>query len=275
MLNRREEYERMAAADRTLWWYRALHSLILDTLGQWSVPKTAFLYDAGCGTGGLMLFLGEQGYSNVRGMDISRFAIEIGRGRGLEIEEGNLSDLSEHCALGTVDVLVAADSLCYLGWKEQMRFLDEALLALSAGGLLILNLPAFSAFRGVHDLAVGISERFDRRQVRRVLAGNKFQIVREIYWPFLLTPIIYLVRTCQRYRLRAGRVTTVCSDLQIPSPWLNQLLLLLTKFENWILPYKPFGSSLFVVLQKPAERKSGRLDPGSRHPAAPPEKPVD
>jgi hypothetical protein len=42
----------------------------------------------------------------------------------------------------------------------------------------------------------------------------------------------------------------VRSDIDLPNPWLNRILAVITLFENRWLPLKPFGSSLFLVLKK-------------------------
>lgn len=45
------EYTLMDAAEERMWWYRALHARLLDTLAD--IPAGPVL-DAGCGTGGLL-----------------------------------------------------------------------------------------------------------------------------------------------------------------------------------------------------------------------------
>jgi hypothetical protein len=61
---------------------------------------------------------------------------------------------------------------------------------LNPGGLLILNLPALKAFRGFHDISVGIKVRFSKADTRRLQKENLFDVVQEQYWPFLLSPAI-------------------------------------------------------------------------------------
>ena len=59
----RGEYERLAAAEERMWWFRALHRNLIRI---WSATAPAGagegrnprLLDAGCGTGGLLARLG-------------------------------------------------------------------------------------------------------------------------------------------------------------------------------------------------------------------------
>ena len=50
----REEYRRMAEAEDTMWWYRALHDRLVERTAQLRLPPGARVLDAGCGTGGLL-----------------------------------------------------------------------------------------------------------------------------------------------------------------------------------------------------------------------------
>src|SRR4029077_20834982 len=54
----RAEYERLAALDRRLWWFRGLHAQMAGALGrhgEWAADERVL--DAGCGTGGLLVSL--------------------------------------------------------------------------------------------------------------------------------------------------------------------------------------------------------------------------
>jgi len=54
----RAEYERLAALDRRLWWFRGLHAQMAGALrrhGEWLSEERVL--DAGCGTGGLLVSL--------------------------------------------------------------------------------------------------------------------------------------------------------------------------------------------------------------------------
>ena len=55
---------------------------------------------------------------------------------------------------------------------EQRRILDEFYLSLNNGGIIILNLPFFNVFSGIHDKAVGIENRFNTKTVDDIIDKN-------------------------------------------------------------------------------------------------------
>ena len=115
---------------------------------------------------------------------------------------------------------------------------------------MILNLPSFEAFSGIHDKAVGIQKRFDKNIVIKMIDTTKFEILEKRYWPFLLSPIIFLVKFIQKIHLKFNKNIQIESDIDMPSQFMNNILYKIVKFENKFLSKKPFGSSLFLVLKK-------------------------
>jgi SAM-dependent methyltransferase len=214
------------------------------------VGNDVSIIDAGCGTGGLMLYLRHQGYTHLKGFDLSQHAVWICHGRGLDVEQCDLRDMADLHAPASTDVIVSNDTLCSLNEDEVPSLMGQFFDVLRPGGLLILNVPALDAFRGIHDLSVGIRHRFSRSDLHKVVDLNTFHIVRELYWPFLLSPLVYCVRLWQRMKMRLKRDYEIRSDIDLPGPWLNKILEAVALFENRWLPAKPFGSSLYLVLKK-------------------------
>jgi SAM-dependent methyltransferase len=252
VLNHPQEYRRMAAVEQDHWWYRALHELVLAAIRRRSPATDLRIVDAGCGTGGLMLFLGARGYRQVQGFDLSEHAVDRCRAAGLTVGQDSLANIGARHGAGMVDVVVSNDVLYFLTPEQQGRFLEGCHAVLGPSGLLIMNLPALAAFRGIHDVSVGIGRRFSRPAVRQLLQANGFDPERETYWPFLLSPLIFLVRLGQRIRLRLQAGVAVRSDVSLPPRALNALLYRLVRFENRRLSRKPWGSSLFVVARRRA-----------------------
>jgi SAM-dependent methyltransferase len=241
----------MAQVERDLWWYRALHGLVLDTLRTSFSTRDAVIVDAGCGTGGLMMHLGENGYHGVRGFDLSEYAVAACRDRGLDVELDGLEHIGRRYPEGALDVIISNDNLYFLDASAQQHFVAACRRLLKPGGLLIMNVPALAAFRGIHDVSVGIQSRLSRGEVRRLLDAAGFETIRETYWPFFVSPAIYLVRLVQRIKIRLRRDFEVSSDVALPPRWLNELLYRITRWENRWLRRKPFGSSLFIVGRRP------------------------
>jgi SAM-dependent methyltransferase len=250
MLTNASEYARMARAEGELWWYRALHNLVLKAVAAHPGGVEARILDAGCGTGGLMQCLARQGYHNVSGFDLSPLAIQICRHRGLDACQGDLRDFNGGSSKW--DIIVSNDTLCYFSDPTiQEHVVQSFWQLLEPGGLLILNLPALRCFRGRHDRAVGILRRFSPEDVPRLLKPVDFEVVNSRFWPFFISPLIFAVRWVQRLEMAVSKSEGApVSDAYLPPRWLNELFARITRFETTRLRAVPFGSSLFIVAGK-------------------------
>lgn len=250
MLTRPAEYERMAGVENVHWWYSALHRLVIDTIKDNFFDHSPSIIDTGCGTGGLIAFLKENGYGNVTGFDLSPVALAFCKKRRIPAFQGHLIDIDRFFSANTADIIVCNDVLYFLDAAEQATFLKKCHTVLKSNGLFIANLPAFQAFRGSHDLSVGILNRFTKQGFLRNVLSHQYQLVRATYWPFILAPAILFVRSWQRALMRRSPDFEVQSDIDLPPKMLNVLLEKIVIMENFIWARKPFGSSLFLVLRK-------------------------
>ena len=103
--------------------------------------KAAPILDVGCGSGEMILILQRMGYTDVRGIDLSREQIEEAVLRGAENVEvadaiGYLSERREEFSL-----ILALDFIEHLTKDEVFPFLDAAHEALMRDGILILSTP--------------------------------------------------------------------------------------------------------------------------------------
>jgi len=242
----------MANSERTLWWYRCLHALTLRQIRKYSPSANPHILDAGCGTGGLISFLHDHGYTSVEGFDLSSYAVDhANKAYGLQTKVLSILEVTPAVTGRPLyDVIVSNDVLCLLPPGQDTEALHRLLALLSPGGILVLNLPALRAARGTHDVAVGITQRYSKKTLRR-LVGNQARVRRMLFWPFLLSPVIFGVRWFQRLQLRLRKDMPIVSDVKNPPMALNGLFYGLTTLENKLLQAKPWGSSLLTVLQKP------------------------
>jgi len=254
MLGNAQEYEKMARAERVLWWYRILHRMVLDAIGDQFSDKDISIIDAGCGTGGLILCLKERGYNNIKGFDLANQAIQYCRKRGLDVIQDNLMNISNRYPTSSAEIIVTNDTLCFLDPIERVNFLLQCLEVLKPGGLLILNLPTLDVFRGTHDQCIGITYRFKKDDIKRLINDRYYQIIKQIYWPFFLSPFIFFVRLFQRIYIKMNPSAPIHSDVVLPPMFVNHIFERITHLENRFLVKKPFGSSLFVVAQKMASQ---------------------
>jgi len=156
MLDRSQEYTRMAEVESTLWWYQALHHLVLAAIRAHAAAADPQILDAGCGTGGLMQFLRAHGLRHLLGFDVAEHAVAWCRKRDLDVRQGNLLDIGTLHAERSADVIISNDTLYFLDRDQQASVVRQCEAILRPGGLLILNVPALRAFAGIHDISVGI-----------------------------------------------------------------------------------------------------------------------
>ncbi len=251
MIECTEEYEKMFDIEEKLWWYRILHERVLASLIQNNIPKNALILDAACGTGGLLLFLKKSGYTNSQGFDLSEMAVKFSKSRGLSIENGDLKNYWDKESLPEFDVIICNDALIYLG-PDFDNTLKKIYNKLKKNGLFISNNNALGVFKGIHDLAVGDGVRFTKSELKQAFTKADFKILNQVYFPFLLSPLIMCIRTFQRIKLKLNLVDkeNLESDVKLPSPILNNILYKITKVEQTIESIAFIGSSVFTVLKK-------------------------
>ncbi|WP_221394576.1 bifunctional 2-polyprenyl-6-hydroxyphenol methylase/3-demethylubiquinol 3-O-methyltransferase UbiG [Dyadobacter sp. NIV53] len=254
MINNRIEYQRMYEAERKLWWYQVLHrKILLQITNHFKVfnPRLKIL-DAACGTGGLLSFLKEKGYHNISGFDFSEHAIDFSLARDLDVSFGDLKNVNAFRPDETFDVICCNDALYFLTDTEIISALKIFRKRLNKDGIILINIHAFEAFSGTHDLAVGSSRRFTFEDFEVYLGLVNLNVKYKTYWPFLLSLPIWLVRIWQRRQIRKENLSTATpdSDVSYPGNFINSLLLRMMSLEETIFHTAPFGSSLFMVLKE-------------------------
>jgi len=239
------EYDLMDAAEERMWWYRALHARVLDTLARRPGPAGAVL-DAGCGTGGLMRRLARLGRPLV-GLDVKpAAAFRAAAKSGAAAVAGDANRLP--FADGAFAALVSCDVLCHRA-VDPAAALTEFRRVLMPGGTLLLNLPAYAWMRSAHDERVHNARRYTASGARAMLAAAGFAAVEARYWNALLLPLMIL----ERKVLRADTAHD-SSDVRPFPPWLDAALHGVTAAERALgrlgLRY-PAGGSILLVATRP------------------------
>ncbi|MDP3265862.1 MAG: class I SAM-dependent methyltransferase [Sulfuricurvum sp.] len=248
MINNKSEYIKMDSVENSHWWYKSLHHMVLNIIKNEFNSSNISILDAGCGTGGLLSSLTANGYNFLHGFDISKEAIDIAKSKNLKV---SISDLKQYKYTDQAyDIIISNDTMYFLTLDEQKKILNEFYKSLNLNGIVILNLPSFDTFRGMHDEAVGIKKRFNKKMVHAMIKNSKYKVIKQTYWPFSLSPIIFFIRMLQRFKLIFLKNSKIKSDIDLPSDVINNILYKVVSFENKFLVKKPFGSSLFLVLQK-------------------------
>lgn len=240
----------MYRSETILWWYVALRESVLDWLNlRDGTPRPVLtLLDAGCGTGGMLQRLAP--FGTAVGVDIAAYAVRLTHDRrGCIVAQASLIALpfGDEC----FDAAVSLDVISDAGVAIEASALDELHRVLKPDGRLLLNLPAFAALAGEHDVAVRTARRYTGKEARALVERHGFHVVRCSYWNMALTPAIWLVRRLSRRKpLDAA---TAHSDIAPPAAPINRALLALVRLERLLLrrvPCLPFGSSLLLLARK-------------------------
>ena len=241
----RAEYERLAALDRQLWWFRGLHAEIAGALGRhgaWTAEER--ILDAGCGTGGLLVSLRDDMPAiALFGIELDGIAASVAQGAsGRPIAGGSVNQLPFRD--GSFSAIVSADVLCHRG-VEEVTALREFRRCLRPGGLLVLNLPAYQWLLSEHDLAVHNVRRYTAGGVRALLAAAGFTGILTSYWNTILFPLMVLKRKLT-WR-REGKPT---SDVVLMPAPVERLFSAIVAFEASLLRAGlklPFGGSVLAT----------------------------
>lgn len=240
------EYDKMFAFENDYWWYRGLHELVESRMRMIRLGRHLTILDAGCGTGRCAQVLEPHG--TVEGIDYSPAAIDYCERRGLK--HCRVGDLNEwQPAADVYDVIVSLDVLCCEAIRDDYEVLEKFYYALRRNGVLILNLPAFSLLRRIHDAAVSIVRRYQKGHVVRELRRLGFKVS---YAGYRL-PLLFFVMLAKKVSEEVMGRRTIQSDLTPLPSWINRSLLAFHRLENALINRGvrfPFGGSLFLVVEK-------------------------
>ena len=240
-----DEYEKMAAVEDRMWWYRGLHANLAFAVHRFLPRGPARLLDAGCGTGGLLRAL-EPALDGCRlfGLDVSGHACTAASARSRRpIVRGGFHQLP--FADGSVDCVVSTDVLCHEN-VDPPRALREARRCLRPGGVLVVSLPAYDWLLSYHDARVRNVRRFTRRRVEGLLEDAGLAPVYATYWNTLLLPVMAI------RRLLVGPRENDSDVHPYPRP-LDAILGSLLTCERALLRIGtrlPFGGSVLAVAAK-------------------------
>ena len=239
-----DEYEKMAAVEDRMWWYRGLHANLTFAVRRFLPMTPARLLDAGCGTGGLLRALAPAlDRWQLFGLDAWEPACTVASARSRRpIVRGGFHQLP--FADGSVDCVVSTDVLCHEN-VDPPSALREARRCLRPGGVLVLSLPAYDWLLSYHDARVRNVRRFTRRGLVRLLEDAGLAPVYATYWNTLLLPVMAI------RRLAGGREND--SDVHPYARPVDAILGALLTCERALMRIGtrlPFGGSVLAVAAK-------------------------
>jgi len=230
------EYTLMDAQEESMWWYRALHARLAAALA----GVRGQVLDAGCGTGGLLSAL------RVRRPDLGVVGLEWAAGAARRARQKSAAPVVRGSvnflpfADRSFDAAIAADVLCHAA-VEPARALAELNRVLRPGGLLVVNMPAYSWLLSAHDHRVHNARRQNVREVRAMLRASGFGTVHARYWNGFLLPLMVASRKLRR--------KNAASDVAAFPPWLDATLHGVTAIERHL--WMPAGGSVLATAIRP------------------------
>ncbi len=233
------EYALMDEAEGRMWWYRALHARLIDSLAD----TRGRVLDAGCGTGGFLAALGR-----LR-PDLKRTGLEWDQAAAARAREKSAAAVARGSVNtmpfqdGSFDAAVSADVLCHQAADPVLALL-ELRRVLRPGGRLVLNLPAYQWLLSAHDQRVRNVRRFTAGGAASLLRAAGFAGIRARYWNGLLLPLMIV----QRKVLARGESV---SDVAPFPPWLDAILHGMTQLERRLPVTPPAGGSVLAIAEKP------------------------
>jgi SAM-dependent methyltransferase len=228
-----------------MWWFTAIHAN-LAMLYRRALPYLPGnrLLDAGCGTGGLLARLERLvPETETIGIDANETACRWAAEKSARpVCAGSVNALP--FADGAFATIVSVDVLCHRDVDEAAA-LAQFHRCLAAGGILMLNLPAYRWLMSRHDAAVYNARRYTRKEVVRLLRAAGFRPIFASYWNIVLFPVMVAVRKL----LPTGSG----SDVELQPALVEAAGRVATTIERGLMRAGirlPFGGSVLAVAAK-------------------------
>ncbi len=230
--------ENYAELDREHWWWKARRMFLKRELAKITAGTTnTSILDVGCGDG--LFFDDLSAHGDVHGIERDpRMLTANGRHRErihVGPFDGSFQPNRRFDLILMLDVLEHVD--------ERGAALRRASELLSAGGQLILSVPAFQALWTQHDVLCEHRLRYNRKSLRTAVQQSGFEVQRARYFFHWMYPAKLAVRLMEAIVPSHPR-----SPRLLPRP-LNRLIYGVCRLEEALFGGLglPFGSSLFMV----------------------------
>jgi SAM-dependent methyltransferase len=243
-------YPTLAAVEREHFWFASRREVVRDVLRD-AVPDLdrRALFDIGCGTGGLLEFLGVSGVPLAGACDAYPESLAFVRRRLavplLLVDEGRLPPLaSGYSLLSLFDVLEHID--------DDVGTLRHVFEVLEPGGILVLTVPAHPFLFDEMDEIALHRRRYGRSDLGRKLRVAGFEIRRLVHFMAPLVPLVPLRWLVRALPGRGSAMERRRAELAV-TPVLNGLMRAVLRLERPLVRagVLPFGSSLIAVAARP------------------------
>jgi SAM-dependent methyltransferase len=245
------EYEIMFRREDAYWWYRGMRAVTRAFApGVFARAARARALDAGCGTGRNLVDLAAEGPAV--GVDVSLRALGFAKRRGAApLVCASVEALPFRA--GSFQAALSRDVLYMV--PDDARAAREIARVLVPGGTLALSAPAFDAFAGAHDVAVGALRRYTAEGLENLMKDAGLAVVRTTYANFFLAGPIGILRRVTGAKARGRPREEIRSDFGLAPKSLEEILFLLLSFESRLIARwrLPFGVTVLVLAEKPRQ----------------------
>lgn len=239
----------LAQVERTHYWFATRREVVRDLLRD-AVPDLAerALFDVGCGSGGLLEFLGESGVRVAGACDVYPESLALVRQRVaaplLLVDEGRFPPLGAgQTLLSLFDVLEHID--------DDLGTLRHLASVLEPGGILVLTVPAHPFLFDEMDEIAHHRRRYTRGELGSKLRAAGFGVRRLTHFMAPLVPLVALRWALRALPTRPSAMERRKLELSV-TPVLNGLMRALLRLERPLVRAGalPFGTSLVAVAER-------------------------
>lgn len=237
-----EAYQEMFAVEDGHWWFVARRRIVQKILRSYCPDARQAILEIGCGTGGNLELLAAHG--NLCAMELDEQALSLAESRKIcPVRKGALP--------GPIPFAQTFDLICLLDVLEHITddcgALQAARSNLSRTGKILVTVPAYQFLWSVHDVELHHKRRYKREELVQLLRQSGYNVIFATYFNTMLFPLIAGIRIFGKLvRREAG------TDVTMPSPLLNRILLEIFSGESCLLPAipLPFGVSILALAEK-------------------------
>ena len=240
-----KEYKIMSDIEGKHWWFRARRKIVSSMIEELNLSQNAQILEVGCGTGGNLAMLAEFG-------DV--YAVELNKEAAKFAEEKKVAKSVIQAKLPQevpykdkkFDLIVFLDVVEHI--EEDKETLKAINGILSDNGVLLITVPAFQFLWSEHDVALHHKRRYNKAQLKALIANSGYKTKYVSYYNFVLFPLVSAIR----FMNNSLGIKSNESDSKMPGKFVNFILEKLFASERIVLGkfVFPFGVSLILTAVK-------------------------
>ncbi len=242
------EFENIAQAEDSFWWYRGMHEITLRLLQRMLPAPPERMLEAGCGTGAFARELTKQFRCVIDLADLAEEGLARARGKGLRrLLRADVRALP--LAAEQYDCVLSLDVLVHLERGMERAAFAEMARVLRPGGMVIIRVAALDVLRSRHSVFIHERRRFTKAELIRIATEHGLSPIRCTYLNCLLAPVALF-----RFRIWEPLLgKSAESGVKPISGWLNTALRCVLRLEAyWVCRggNLPLGQTLLLFARK-------------------------